>query len=376
MDFRLYFRSRQGEILNLLKKITHLESPTDNKKAVDACSGFVVQEFRKAGCRVKALRQEGIGDLHVIEYPAGKKDVRNGGALVLTHIDTVWPVGKIARMPYYVAGDKVFGPGVLDMKSGIVMTIAALSALHGLNLEPKRKVTVFINTAEETGDDNAHREIKRLARNAAFALCLEPALPGGGLKLERKGRLVLKVEAHGRSAHAGNPKKGVNAIDELMAGLARLKKIQQGETTMSTGVIRGGEKANIVPETALALVDVRFWKASDKARVVEFARSLKPSLKGARLKVTFESETPPMEKTPASARLFERARSIADGLGLSLTAGKSGGGSDGSIASSAGVPTLDGLGPDGEGMHAENEHALIPSLVERTALLVELLLNL
>jgi glutamate carboxypeptidase len=376
MDFRLYFRSRQGEILNLLKKLTHLESPTDDKKAVDACSAFVVQEFRKAGCRVKTLRQERVGDLHVIEYPAGRKDVRGGGALVLTHIDTVWPVGKIARMPYYVAGDKVFGPGVLDMKSGIVMTVAALSALHSLNLEPKRKVVVFVNSAEETGDDNAHREIKRLARDAALALCLEPALPGGGLKLERKGRLVLKVEAHGRSAHAGNPKKGVNAIDELMAGLARLKKIQQADTTMSTGVIRGGEKANIVPESALALVDVRFWKASDKARVVEFARSLKPSLKGARLNVSVESETPPMEKTPASARLFERVRTIAGPLGISLAAGKSGGGSDGSIASSVGVPTLDGLGPDGDGLHAENEHALIPSLIERTALLVELLLNL
>lgn len=376
MDFRLYFRSRQGEILNLLKKLVQLESPTDNKKAVDGCSAFVVQEFRKAGCRVKTIRQERIGDLHVIEYPAGRKDVRGGGALVLTHIDTVWPVGKLSRMPYYVVGDKVFGPGVLDMKSGIVMTIAALSALHGLNLEPARKVTVFINSAEETGDDNAHREIRRLARNSAFALCLEPALPGGGLKLERKGRLVLKLEAHGRSAHAGNPKKGVNAIDELMAGLAKLRKLQQAETTMSTGVIRGGEKANIVPESALALVDVRFWKAADKARVLELARSLKPSLKGARLKVTVENETPPMEKTPASARLFERAGSVARPLGINLTAGKSGGGSDGSIASSAGVPTLDGLGPDGDGMHAENEHALIPSLIERTALLVELLLNL
>lgn len=376
MDFRLYFRSRQGEILNLLKKLAHLESPTDNKKAVDACSAFVVQEFRKAGCRVKTLRQEHIGDLQIIEYPAGRNDVRDGGALVLTHIDTVWPVGKITRMPYYVAGDKVFGPGVLDMKSGIVMTIAALSALHGLNLEPKRKVTVFVNSAEETGDDNAHREIKRLARNSAFALCLEPALPGGGLKLERKGRLVLKIETHGRSAHAGNPKKGVNAIDELMADLVKLRKLQQAETTLSTGVIRGGEKANIVPESALALLDVRFWKTSDKTRVLELARSLKPSLKGARLKVTVENETPPMEKTPASARLFERARSVAGPLGISLTAGKSGGGSDGSIATSAGVPTLDGLGPDGDGMHAENEHALIPSLIERTALLVELLLNL
>jgi glutamate carboxypeptidase len=207
-------------------------------------------------------------------------------------------------------------------------------------------------------------------------LCLEPALAGGALKLERKGRLVVRLDVRGRSAHGGSPEKGVSAVEELVAQIAKLKRLRTGETTVNVGLIRGGEKPNVVAESASATLDIRFWKAADRERVLRLLRESAPVLRGARIKVTVEGSIPPLEKTKASEKLFVRAQGIAEGLGIALKAGRTGGGSDASIAAGLGIPALDGLGPDGDGLHAEHEHLIIPSFVERTALLTELLKTL
>jgi glutamate carboxypeptidase len=376
MDFPLYFRSRQGEMVHLLKQITALESPTDDKKAVDACSAFVAKEFRKLGCKITTLPQEDIGDLTDIEFAPGRLKDADDEILVLAHIDTVWPVGKIARMPFYISGNKLFGPGVLDMKSGLVILLSALATMRSLSLKPRKRIKVFINSAEETGHAASYEVIRRLAKRASVVLCLEPALPGGSLKLERKGRLVIRLDVRGRAAHGGTPEKGVNAIEELAAQIMRLKKLRAGETTVNIGVVGGGDKANVVAESAWAVLDVRFWKALDRERILRTVKEMKPALRGSHLKFTVESTTPPMEKTKASARLFEEARELAASIGQSLKGGKTGGGSDASIAAGMGIPTLDGLGPDGDGIHAEHEHILLSSLVERAALLTKLLTGL
>jgi glutamate carboxypeptidase len=376
MDFRLYFRSRQGEMVHLLKQLVTLESPTSDKKAVDACGAFVVKELKRVGSKVTLHPQKDIGDLIVAEFAPGRVKDADDEILVLCHIDTVWPVGKLAKMPFYVQGHKLYGPGVLDMKAGVVMLINALRGLHVLNIKPQKRTTILINTAEETGDPAATELIRRHARKASLVLCLEPALPGGALKLERKGRLVVRLEVKGRSAHGGTPEKGVSAIEELVAQIARFKRLRTGETTVNVGLIGGGDKPNVVAENAWAILDVRFWKATDRDRVLKILREASPVLRGARLKVTVESTTPPLEKTKASEKLFVRAQEIAARLGLALKGGKTGGGSDASIAAGLGIPSLDGLGPDGDGLHAEHEHLLIPSLVERTALLTELLKDL
>lgn len=376
MDFNRYFASRRGELLHTLKKLVALESPTSDKKAVDACAAFAVAEFRKTGARITRFPQKDVGDLHLVEYAPGASKEEPERILVLTHLDTVWPVGKIGTMPYYVSGEKVFGPGALDMKAGVVMVLSALCTLRQLNVATRKKISVFINSAEETGHDAAHAVIRDLARKSSLVLCLEPALPGGALKLERKGRLVVRLEARGRSAHAGSPEKGINAVEELVAQIVRLKKLRTGEVTVNVGACAGGEKANVVPDAATAVLDVRFWRSVDRDRVRTYFRELQPVLKGAKIKAVLESPTPPMEKTKASLELFARACEIAAGLGQTLKGGKTGGGSDASVASSLGIPTLDGLGPDGDGLHAEHEHVLIPSFVERTALLTELLAKL
>ncbi len=376
MDFHRHFESRRGEMLQLLKKFVHLESPTGDKKAVDLCAAAVVQEFRREGARVATHARKDIGDLQVLEIAPPGVELPDEPVLVLGHVDTVWPVGKIAKMPFYLQGDKVFGPGVLDMKGGLVMAVFALGTMRRLNLKPRRKVVLLLNSAEETGHEAASELIRTLARKSEFVLCLEPALPGGALKLERKGRLVVRVEARGRAAHAGAPEKGVNAIEEIAAQISRLRKLKTKDTTMNVGLIGGGDTVNVVPENAWALLDIRFWTSRDKDLALKTVRGLAPTLRGAKVRASVQDVTPPLERTKASLALFEEAKGIASGLGLVLKGGRTGGGSDASIAAAVGVPALDGLGPDGDGLHAEHEHLLLSSLVSRTALLTELLLRL
>ena len=378
MEFMHYFKSRKGEMLNLLKEVVHLESPSLDKKAVDRCSHFIIKEFRNIGTKIIRYPQKDIGDLYTVQYPALKSKLKKGSILVLTHIDTVWPVGRIQNMPFYLSGQDIFGPGVLDMKAGLVMALYALKTLRELNIEPRKNIIIFINSAEEIGNEAAYEVIQKLARKSEYVLCLEPSLPGGRLKTQRKGRLVIRLDVTGKAAHAGSPEKGINAIEELMDQLRSLKKLGRTKgTTLSTGLISGGEKANIVAEKSSATLDTRFWTNMHKQKILNALRQLKPVRPGAKIRYTIESSTPPMEKTEASMKLLSLIREIAGAsFKMSLEEGKTGGGSDASIASSLGIATIDGLGPDGEGIHAENEHLVLPSLIQRTALLTELLRQL
>jgi glutamate carboxypeptidase len=376
MKFPHYFKSRQGEMVNLLKKIVSLESPSSDKSAVDRCSSFLAKEFQKSGAKVTRYPNKDIGDLYLAEYPRLKPKERREQILILTHVDTVWPVDKIKDMPFYISGNKVFGPGVLDMKAGIVMAISALRAIHELNIEPNKRIAVFMNSAEEVGSEVANEMIQKIAKRSCCVLCLEPSLPGGALKNQRKGRLVIRLDTKGKSAHAGNPDEGINAIEELMAQLKTAHRLRTKAITVNTGIIKGGERVNIVPDSASATLDIRFWNSTQKTKILSSLKELRPTLRGAKVKYSVESYLPPLEKTKASDRLFGRVTEIASGMNLNLEAGSSGGGSDASIAANTGVATLDGLGPDGAGIHAENEHLLLPSLIERTALLTELLCQL
>lgn len=376
MNFNYYFKSLQGKMVNLLKEIVYLESPSNDRKAVNACSSYVVEELKKTGAKVIRLPQKEIGNLYIAEYPASRSKEKKEQILLLTHIDTVWPVGKIHKMPFYVTENKVFGPGSLDMKASLVMTIFSLKALKKLNIQPKKKIVIFLNSAEEIGSEKSYEVIRDLSKKSACVLCLEPSLPGGNLKIQRKGRLVIQLEAKGKAAHAGAPDKGVNAIKELTQQLHQLQQLETKEVTINIGLIGGGEKPNIVADSAWTTLDIRFWNNIQKERILRFMKQLNPLLKGAKIKFFIKSFTPPMEKSEVSMDLFAQIKGIASSLNMKLGAGKTGGGSDASIASNLGVPTLDGLGPDGKGIHADNEHLLLSSLVERTTLLTEILIRL
>lgn len=376
MKFQHYFKSRQGEIVNLLKKIVSLESPSSDKNAVDKCSAFIAKEFQKSGMKTTRFPQKDIGDLYLAEYPHRKPKERREQILILTHIDTVWPVGKIKEMPFYISGNKVFGPGVLDMKAGLVMAITSLKAIHDLNIEPQKRIAVFVNSSEEVGSEVADEMIQKLAKRSSCVLCLEPCLPGGALKNQRKGRLVVQLNIKGKSAHAGNPDEGINAIEELMAQLKVLQRLKSKAVTVNIGIIKGGERINIVPESASGYLDIRFWNSAQKTKILYSLKQLQPTVRGAKVKHVVKSYLPPLEKSKSSDRLFSQVADIASSMNIQLKAGKSGGGSDASIAANTGVATLDGLGPDGAGIHAEDEHLLLPSLIERTALLTELICQL
>lgn len=373
---RGHFDSRRGDMVRLLKKLVRLESPTGNKAAVDRCAAAAVSFLHQAGLNVRRIPAASIGDLYLIDLNRKRTPRSTKPLLLLVHSDTVWPVGTIARRPFKIRGDRMFGPGALDMKAGLVQACFALQAIRRLRLEPRRPVRLIMNSAEETGSPVSRRLIRAQAAAAEAALCLEPSLPGGALKTRRKGRLVLSLETRGKAAHAGSPRAGVNALEELCRQLLGMRRLRRGGTTVNIGRIEGGRAANVVADRASALVDVRFWNRADKSRVLEAVARAEPVLPGAQVTFRVLSDTPPLERTDASRRLFLQARRLAARMDVRLTAGKTGGGSDASLISDLGLPILDGLGPDGDGIHAENEHVLLSSLVERTALLAVLLLEL
>lgn len=376
MNFQRYFKARQGEMINFLKEIVSCESPSSDKKAVDQCTTRIIKEFRKIGAKITKIPQGHIGDLFLVEYKSAHPRAKKGPILVLTHTDTVWPVGQLERMPFYVSEDKIFGPGVLDMKSGLAVIIYALKSFYELNFDLQRNIQVFINSCEEVGHKEADNIIQRLAQKSSCVLCLEPALPDGALKIRRKGRYVVKLTAEGKTAHAGSPEKGINAIEELMTQLRIVFRLKTKNISLNTGIFSGGENVNTVPQSAYALLDIRFWTKSQAEKIKIFLKDLIPVIPGSRIKFSIEKQTPPMEHTAASAKLLSKVKQIAQSIDLELKTGQTGGGSDASIAANMNIPTLDGLGPAGGGIHAENEYVHIPSLIERTTLLTEILFRI
>lgn len=262
------------------------------------------------------------------------------------------------------------------MKAGLVMILAALKTISTLKLSPIKNIRIFLDSYEERGNETVARKIRKLASASSLVLCLEPAIPGGAVKLRRKGRFVVRILVKGKAAHAGSPESGISAIDELMFQLKALYRLRNKDISLNVGQISGGTAANVVAAKAEVLLDIRYWTISQAQRIKTALKELKAVQTGARITATILQEMPPLEHGRASAALFRKVSGIARELHLELEGSRTGGGSDASYAALEGIPTLDGLGPDGDGIHAEHEHVLIPSLIERTALLTELLLRL
>ncbi|MEW6455139.1 MAG: M20 family metallopeptidase [Acidobacteriota bacterium] len=367
-----YFINKKQEIVDFLREIVTLESPSTDKKAVNRCSAFVVENLKESGAKIKKFKQKKSGDYFLAEIGKGERKI-----LVLTHVDTVWRVGKISEMPFKIEKDRIFGPGVFDMKGGITMFVFALKAINELKLKPKSKIMLFINSEEEISSKNSKKYIEKFAKESDYVLCLEPALPGGAVKTRRKGVLTIKIESFGKSVHSGlDPQKGINAIEELLTQLSFINKLREKGVSANIGKIIGGERVNIIPDKAQAFLDIRFWEKEKIKEIENFFDRMKPSVNGAKIHWEKLSFTPPMERTRDSQALFLKAKKIAEILNINLKQGDSGGGSDASFASYLGIPTIDGLGPNGDGAHSENEHIIVSSLIERTALLTELLCNL
>jgi glutamate carboxypeptidase len=268
------------------------------------------------------------------------------------------------------------GPGVFDMKGGIVLLHHALAELHALGRGPKRPLRIIITSDEEVRSETSRALIEDAAERAAVAFVLESPLPGGTLKTARKGSSTYRIEIEGRAAHAGvEPEKGISAIAELAHQVSVVHGFADPAkgTTVNVGVIRGGSRSNVVPARAEAEVDVRTSTMAEAERVRRAFEGLRAHLPGAQVRAIPRTSKPPMERTAATAALFDRARAIAAGMGVDLREGSTGGGSDGNLVAAMGVPTLDGLGPEGDGAHAAHEHVLVESLPRRAALVAGLL---
>ena len=364
---------------SLLRDLALLESPSFDPAAQEPVFARLAAELEASGLRTRRLpgpagRRSG-GQLWAV-----RRERRRGAPaqLLLGHTDTVWPAGTLERMPVEIRDGRLSGPGVYDMKAGLVQGIFALRALRDLGLEPAAEPAFFINSDEEVGSAETLPRIEKLARRVRRVFVLEPALgPEGRLKTRRKGSLRFTIKVRGRAAHSGlDPEKGASAILELARVIHTLYELADPERgiTINVGVVSGGLRANVVAPEARAELDIRVLATEDAVRLERTVRGLTATTPGTTLEVLGGIDRPPLEATPGNRALWEAAVRRAADLGIPLDEGTSGGASDGSLTSQI-VPTLDGLGAVGDGAHAAHEHVVLDRGTERAALLALLLLE-
>ena len=378
-----YFSERRDEIVSTIRELVEIESPSDNKAAVDRVAEAVAHKFSQLGGKVEVRVHpaKDFGNHLQIDFDfAGKSAAKP--VLLLGHYDTVYPLGTLAAMPCRAVDNKLTGPGVLDMKSGIALMLHALAALQDWHKEEwhgglPRPVTVLLVSDEEVGSDSSRAITESLAKKAAAVLVLEPSYGfQGAVKTARKGVGEYLLKVTGKASHAGlDFQKGVNAILELARQIEKISSftdLKKG-LTVNVGLVSGGSRTNVVPAEAAAQVDVRIARMKDAAGIEKRMRSLRPFNRKCKIEITGGINRPPMERTAGVASLYAQASAIARELGWKLGEAAVGGGSDGNFTAGLGIPTLDGLGGVGDGAHAAYEHILISELPRRAALIAGLI---
>jgi glutamate carboxypeptidase len=369
------FTTRTEAMTSLLEQMVEVETPTNDKAAIDQLGGFVQGKLQELGAQVQIAYQGEAGN-HVIGRWNQHLDQK--GFLILCHMDTVHPKGALSRNPCVERDGKLFGPGALDMKAGIVIFLTAIEYLIVKQEMPDCPVTALFTSDEETGSRTSRKLIEQLAQQSGLSLCLEASLKNGALKTWRKGVGQFKIEVHGQAAHAGvDHSNGRNAIEELAHQIIKIQKLTDYSTgtTINVGVINGGNATNVVPDYALAEVDVRVTNRDDATLISNYLSSLTPIIKGTTIKVSGGLNRPPMTRDETMVKSYYQARKIANELGLTLHEGGTGGGSDANFVAPLGVPVLDGLGGWGKGAHTNGEFVVIESLPERAAFLAAILQN-
>ena len=362
----------------LVGKFVRAESPSMDKAAVDRFGKMVAAEWKRRGATVNLLAQRERGDHVRAEWnPGGNRG--KGQILVLGHLDTVYALGTLARMPFRLSRGRAYGPGAFDMKGGLAIALFAVDALVAAGRVPEKRVVFLWTSDEEIGSGTSRAVIEREARRSDAVLVLEPALGlNGCAKTGRSGVGEIEIIATGRAAHAGlNPQDGINAIQEIALQIARISRWNQPRRgiTVNAGVIEGGTRTNVIPEKVRVMVDVRATRAADMRALERKFRALRPILRGATLEIHGGFNRPPMERKHCAA-LYATARTLAKEIGVTLGQAYVGGGSDGNFTAALGVPTLDGLGAVGDGAHSAEEFIVTRSLPERAAIVAGLLATL
>lgn len=365
------------ELLRLLEESVNIDSPSHSKAQNDRMADWYTEQFiRLTGGSVRRIAHPTAGDRLLCEVGHGPKQI-----LLVGHYDTVWPLGEAERRPFRIENGKAYGPGVYDMKAGLLQAMFALKALQDTGSFPEdKRVVLLLNSDEEIGSPTSREFIENAARHSAAAFVLEPPMePTGALKTARKGSGRYRLKVKGRSAHAGvNPQAGVSAIEELARHIQRLHAMTDHTlgTTVNVGVVHGGIGANVVADYAEAEIDVRVATLDEARRLEAVFAALAPELPGAELTVSGGMTRPPMERTAATGALYALAREIAEEeLAVSLEETSTGGVSDGNFTAAVGTPTLDGLGARGDHAHSPLEYVRIGEIPPRTALLARLIVR-
>jgi glutamate carboxypeptidase len=374
-----YLQDHQPAMIEALEELVMLESPSSERVAVDAVARWLAGAFAGLGATVERLPQTAFGDHLRVVWGEGERQI-----LLLGHMDTVWPLDEIRRRPFRIQKDtagiplRATGPGVFDMKGGLVVGLYALTALRDLGLVPAHRLVFLLNSDEEVGSHTSRVHIEEEARRSEAVLVLEPSREDA-LVTWRKGVGRFEMEIQGVASHAGAAhEQGVSAVEELAHQILRLESMtdQNRGSSVNVGVVQGGSKVNVRPASAWAEIDLRVMSAREGQRMTQIILGLRPVNPAATLVVSGGINRPPWETSPQGQALFDRARRVGAGLGMDLWAAGTGGGSDGNFTSALGIPTLDGLGIVGNDAHALTEWADLTSLPRRAALLAELILDL
>ena len=371
---------RESEITALIRKFVECESPSDDPAAVNR---FVelVSDTVASFAKVKTIRGGRFGPQLICEMalPGRKKSGHGapGQILALGHSDTVWPMGTLRAMPFRQADGRLWGPGVLDMKSGIAFFVFAVRALRELDIPVASKVVLQLNSDEEVGSEASRPITEKNAARSKAVLVLEPGTGlAGKLKTARKGVGDFTIVVRGRASHAGvDFEAGASAVLELARQLDRIAGFTQlaRGITVNPGVVSGGTRSNVVAAEARAEVDIRVLRLKDAPALEKKFRGLRAFDRRCSIQVSGGLNRPPMERSAGIVKLFRTAQKLAKELGVEIEESLTGGGSDGNFTAALGVPTLDGLGGVGEGAHAANESILIERIADRTALIAKLL---
>jgi glutamate carboxypeptidase len=373
-----YFQSLQDQMVETIRELVEMESPSDNKEAVDRVSAFLALKFEALGGKIKLHPSSEFGDSLQVDFAgSGPASKNRKPVLLLGHYDTVYPLGTLAKMPYKVEKGRLLGPGVLDMKSGIALILHAIEALQVWQGKLPRPVTVFLVSDEETGSHSSRKITESLARRSAGVLVLEPAAGlRGAVKTARKGVGEYTLRAKGVAAHAGlDPGKGHSAILEMarqIGVLSKFNNLREG-VSVNVGIVEGGTRTNVVAADASGRIDVRIKSAKQAKEIDRKMRSLTPFDKHCSLEITGGINRLPMERTAGVAALYDKAKEIAAQVGWGLEEAAVGGGSDGNFTAGMGIPTLDGMGGVGEGAHAVHEFIAISELPRRALLLAAMI---
>ncbi|RIW37248.1 M20 family peptidase [Bacillus salacetis] len=372
-----YIKNKQIEMLKLIETLVNIDSGSGNKPGIDKIGSLLKRKYEEAGYTIDVIPQIKYGNHLIIQH----RDASDPEVLILAHMDTVFPKGTALERPFRMEEDKAYGPGVIDMKSSLVTLLYALKALKEEGSVHWKNVQIILNSDEEIGSPSSKNLISKASIGKKYALIMEPARKDGSLVSSRRGKGNYTLNVTGRAAHSGiEPEKGRSAIEELAHKVIQLHELNDHENGISVnvGLIEGGSSVNTVSDHATAQMEIRISETDQATSVEEKMEEIcsRTDVPGTEITLEGEINRPPMEKNKRNKQLLKRIISVGDELGIEITDTSTGGGSDASFTSAAGVATIDGMGPVGGNAHSEKEYLEISSLFERTLLLAKVIENL